>query len=81
MNMNDRVRIRLHDSGRAILRAHATRFGDDHSSLWPVNDEGFAEMHLWEVMQIFGPHIRMGPPPPFETEFFLAKDRPDGPQG
>lgn len=68
MNLNVRVRIVLKDKGKAILHHHANRFGTDNSSLWPVSEDNRVEMHLWEVMQIFGPHIYMGPPPPFETE-------------
>jgi len=71
-NINEYVRVRLSSEGLAILM-------DRHSDLarrWPsvgdfvppkVDSDGWSEFQLWNLMQIFGPHITMGCKPPFET--------------
>lgn len=73
-NVNDYVRVRLTDEGRAI---HRKEYDDliaaypkiTHAYTRPKEDaEGWSKWQLWDLMQRFGPYITMGMCPPFETE-------------
>lgn len=60
INVNWQCKVTLKPSGLHIL---ATAFPKG-----PLRLKGNVwEAPLWEVMQVFGKHIYMGPPPPFET--------------
>jgi hypothetical protein len=72
-NVNDRVRVRLNDKGRAI---HRGQF-DDMKRCFPrlsipytppkEDADGWSEWQLWVLMEIFGQHMNTGFDPPFET--------------
>jgi len=65
LNVNSTVRVKLTDHGRAV---HAK----DHADCWagvgvirpytpPTEDaHGWSKWTLWQLMQIFGPHINIG---------------------
>lgn len=65
MNLNDRVRIKLRGQGHTILECMAKTYG------YPYIKEEYKDLQLWEVMQIFGPHLSMSHNPPIETEMEL----------
>ena len=52
MNINDSVRVRLTEYARQIQNEDA---------------KGYTEMPLWELMQIFGPHITQSGPQLFKN--------------
>ena len=53
-NVNENVKVRLTESGKKIyLKEHL-------SSLPEVDSEGYTQMQLWEVMNVFGPHLSLG---------------------
>lgn len=58
VNVNDRARIKLNERGRMILKS------SDHIVLEKVDEDGYLETSLWEIMLVFGPHLYMGPPTP-----------------
>lgn len=69
-NVNNRVRIRLNDKGRAIYReAYEAVSIRVHGEYRPKKEdaEGWSEWQLWEVMELFGPHIHLGCHMPFEN--------------
>lgn len=75
LNLNDTVRVRLTDHGREIHRAdyHATptrAFWFPYSP--PREDaDGWSDWLIWELMQLFGPHLSMVGPLPFECDMLL----------
>lgn len=66
MNINDTVRVRLTNAGRNLLLEHYSLGqmpGEAELSanlLKPGWLGGWPEFPLWELMQIFGPHIYRG---------------------
>lgn len=78
-NINEKVRVKLTDHGRAV---HAT----DHALFWasmnhpkppayvaPKEDEnGWSEWQLWTLMAAFGKHIHLGGKNCFETTIVLV---------
>jgi hypothetical protein len=74
VNINDIVRVRLTDEGRAIHRRNydalmtalpqAARF-----EYMPPKEsqDGWSEWQMWHLLQQFGLWCRMGFTPPFET--------------
>lgn len=73
-NVNDNVRVRLTDRGRAI---HRDRFRKLNAVL-PLNanykytppkedNEGWSTWQMWNLMSIFGDYLGQGQELPFET--------------
>ncbi len=87
-NVNDYVKVKLTDHGKAMLRA-------DHALLWMDRDEppyefklpeedteGWSRWHLWDLMHRFGKHIYLGADMCFQTEIdFVLTDVPTVPAG
>ena len=59
VNINDMIRFRLTEYGRSVREAWWKEYGLQAPVLTP-DSNGRVEMQLWEVMQIFGPAMRMG---------------------
>ena len=38
-----------------------------------IDNEGYSEFQLWELMKIFGKHMYNGCNPPFETEILFSE--------
>ena len=72
-NINEKVKVKLNEHGLKILK-------DQHDELrgWcpsigeyrepKIDNDGFTEFQLWNLMEKFGSHITLGSIPPFETE-------------
>lgn len=76
-NVNDNVRVRLTDVGRAALRKnHDELFADwikpPEFVLRKEDERGWSEWHLWDLMHEFGRHMYNGCQVPFETEIELV---------
>jgi hypothetical protein len=77
INLNDKVRVRLTDRGRAH---HAKRYEElfaRHADRYPysppaVDAEGWSEFQFWELFQVFGAVVGMGMAVPFETTVRVA---------
>lgn len=78
INMNHYVKIKLNQRG---LEIHREKF-DELKKFFPklgdyrppkVDSEGWHREQLWSVMLTYGPHIRMGAEPPFQTEIIVGK--------
>lgn len=68
ININDTVRVKLTDTGRAMLVEQ-----DMRAYKLPEAD-GYTEFHLWELMQVFGSAMFHGNPNlPFETNMELKQ--------
>ena len=84
-NINEIVRVRLTDHGRAMHKADHKIFWDSvgvlisPSYVPPKEDEnGWSEWQLWSLMQSFGNHLSLGGKNCFETtiEIFEPKKEP-----
>ena len=80
-NINDTVRVKLTEHGRAV---HAA----DHVKFWasvehpnppsyspPTEDgDGWSKWQLWALMEAFGPHVHLGFRPCFESVILLEPE-------
>lgn len=78
VNINDNVLVKLNDKGFKILE-------DQHEALRELflnvgefvppktDSDGYCKFQLWELMQTFGPHIRLSEQPPFDTEIKICR--------
>lgn len=78
LHLNDFVFVRLSYLGRKILREDHERLrrrvpqvGD--FKLPKEDDAGYSRFQLWDLMQIFGPHISLGRTPPFDSAIRLEQ--------
>lgn len=72
-NVNNKVRVKLTDKGRAALRKQwETMFAgylDKYPYRAPTEDaDGWSEWQLWGLMESLGAECTIGFDPPFETE-------------
>ena len=71
-NINDKVKVKLTQLGRDILRANHRRVFRNNPELLdytepPVDAGGWTEFQLWVLMSEFGQHMTWGGRLPFET--------------
>ena len=79
-NVNSKVLVRLTDRGRelhrrsyqdTIARIPAGLAADNPYKPPKENAEGWTDFQLWELMELFGPHIFLGCEQPFESNIRL----------
>lgn len=79
-NINDHVKVKLNDFGKTIYYHQFDRFNDMCGKImiepkYPeVDEEGFTEMQLWQLMNIYGPHLANGCNVPFEGCVIYVRD-------
>lgn len=61
-NINEKVKVKLTTKGHGILRDK----GDNPNDL-QIDENGFVEFQLWELMSLFGSNCWNGCNIPFET--------------
>jgi hypothetical protein len=80
-NINNYVRVRLTDAGRARHRKNH----EDRScgrTYWPPyrlpreDSDGWSEWQMWDLMSEFGTMTYNGSDPPFETEIEIILEPP-----
>ena len=69
INVNQECTITLRKRGVECLEKHYEELGLELPKKYSVGDEYKAP--LWDIMNIFGDYIYMGPPPPFDTTIWL----------
>lgn len=83
ININDKVKVKLTEHGKHIykhqfdeLNERIKRNGGKPIKLdLPEADaDGYTTFQLWCLMEIFGPHMHMGRPIPFDTEIMIPTD-------
>lgn len=76
-NVNEYVSVRLNELGHAVIVRNRKDFMARHPNVrlsMPVPDaDGYVRFPLWELMQLFGEHMGLGKPVPFETEMRLER--------
>lgn len=74
LNLNDSVRVKLTDHGRAVHeKDHAILYASaagPKPAYTPIKEdaEGWSRWQLWVLMQAFGPHTYLGGRPCFEAD-------------
>ena len=69
INMNDAIRFKMTKSGKKIWRDYWTPYTPGREPKLPsIDDDGWMRDQLWQVANIFGPHMGNGLPAPIETE-------------
>ncbi len=71
LNINNIVRVRLTNSGRAALKLQHSEFLLGPYTPPKEDSDGWSEWQLWELMQDLGHLCRMGGELPFETTIQL----------
>jgi hypothetical protein len=70
-NVNNRVKIKLTDTGKEILAKYwgyrVPNWYDSHT-----DTDGYTMFQLHEVMHIFGPYVYNGCTIPFETTILIS---------
>ncbi len=83
INLNEFVKVKLKDHGKAIFYHQFddlnmfinVQGGKTIEPRMPeVDADGYTSIQLWELMKIFGPHIGMGMPTPFENNAVVIEE-------
>lgn len=82
VNINQYCKVRLTDLGRKIHKEHDDKCLSEVRSKGYLPDyeppkedsEGYVKFHLWELMQVFGPEMRMGCENCFDLQIKVAKE-------
>ena len=74
-NLNYNVYVKLNAKGLEIHKQEWERvFKNNPNFVYeaPKTDsDGYSKFQMWKLMQLFGPHIRIGFDAPFDTEILL----------
>lgn len=79
-NVNELVKVKLTDVGKDIFYHRWDSLNEMCKEVvieprYPkVDEEGFTEFQLWDLMNIYGPHLRMGCNVPFEENLIYFED-------
>lgn len=83
INLNEHVKVKLNDRGKDIFYHQyddlnlfiKVQGGKLIEPCMPeVDADGYTSIQLWELMNIFGPHIGMGLPIPFENNAIVIEE-------
>ena len=76
-NVNHTVRVKLTPIGRSELQRQHDELRKSFPKLggftYRVDDEGYTEFQMWDLMERLGHLCGMGRPVPFETDIQLAR--------
>lgn len=79
-NINDTVKVKLNDFGRAI---HRDNWLASQRVIWergvigfpyrePIeDDEGYSKWQMWDLMKQFGSHMYLGGMMPFDSKILI----------
>lgn len=75
-NLNDYVNIKLTETGIAILKEEHDKYLKEYAGEFKypeIDENGYTQMQMWEVMQIFGKYMYNGNPNlPFEPNIAIS---------
>lgn len=84
INLNEHVKVKLNDRGKNIFYHQfddlnlfiKVQGGKLIEPRMPeVDADGYTSIQLWELMKIFGPHIGMGIPQPFDLDIVYEEEK------
>lgn len=76
-NINYMVKVRLTDYGKDIYYHQYDELNDKFNkqiikpTLPKVDENGYTSFQLWNLMEIYGPYMRMASALPFETNILI----------
>lgn len=71
ININENINVRLTPQGQELIRKHYATY----NVTWHPNADGWYKFQLWDLMNIFGPHLYAGCRVPFEDcDIYLEED-------
>ncbi|MCC3159696.1 hypothetical protein LJ737_20815 [Hymenobacter sp. 15J16-1T3B] len=84
-NINDHIRVKLKQEGLAHWKAEDDKIFcgplgqyskplEDYAS--KADSDGYTRFQAWEFMRLFGPVLRMGSLPPFDTSILIEHAEP-----
>lgn len=83
-NINEYIHVKLTDEGRLIHQQDHESFVAAVPTLTTsmklykppqVDAEGYSKFQGWRLMQLFGPHMRLGAPNPFDLTVRFQANR------
>ena len=79
-NINNLIKVKLTKTGKEILKQQHMETFKNYSGIAEyeepkIDENGYVEMQLWELMRAFGHYFYNGnPKPPMEMTFFIEID-------
>jgi hypothetical protein len=80
-NMNDIVRVKLTDKGKEIFLNLDKKIDKRIVDIigfnvygWRIKEDGYVDMQMWEFMQVFGNHMKLGNDLPVEMDIILRSE-------
>lgn len=80
-NINDKIKVKLTEHGKAILKKDVTDtlsmlkgFNYPDYSPYHTDEDGYTEFQLWNFMRIFGSHFCVGCHPVIENNKIIFID-------
>jgi hypothetical protein len=71
-NLNGYVRVKLNQHGKQLYSDYWSPYA------WlkepEIDDEGYTQFQMWQLMNIFGTHLYNGCKTPFETTILIPMD-------
>lgn len=82
ININDYVHVQLTDQGREIMWRHIAAIQATSPPRLqrllvrpPETADGWSVWRLWELMEVFGPHLSLAGDPVFKTTILVSDGR------
>lgn len=84
INLNDKVKVKLTDHGKDIyyhqndeLNEMRKQYGlKPFEPIMPIVDaDGYTYFQLWRLMELYGPHIHMASPLPFDVNIVIKSEQ------
>ncbi len=66
-SVHNTVKVQLTDHGRNIM----ANLNPQWKERFPEDEDGFSAWLVWELMSIFGPHLKVGSEWPFAPDMLL----------
>jgi hypothetical protein len=70
-NINDDVRVKLNENGWDIHKKYWLPYCSGNYTPPKADADGYVKFQLWDFMNIYGPHMVMGLPIPFDPYIII----------
>lgn len=70
-NINNRVKVKLTDLGVKIYKDYYKTY-NIHTKGPYMDDEGYTSFQMWDLMEVYGPHISIDSEMVFEPNVLLS---------
>jgi hypothetical protein len=81
VNLNDNIWVKFNDyTDECLLKNHKALYGTHSDKYFPykpkVHENGWVEIQLWTMAQMFGRHMTCGVRIPIDTEIYIGEEPP-----